>query len=78
MVLKIYYKFNSIAFTTRFNLVLVWSKTVQISLKSHPNGSGITRSPGLVQKEVEPLHVDLMVLYLVLKPLTGIHSNAGA
>ena len=41
---------NSIGWpgSTRFNLVLVWSKIVQILTKSHPNGSGITRSPGLV------------------------------
>ena len=35
-----YYKFNWIAFTTRLNLVLVWSKIVQILTKSHPIGSG--------------------------------------
>ena len=45
---KINHKFNRIAFITRFNLVLVWSKIVQMLTKSHPNGSGITRSPGLV------------------------------
>ena len=45
---KIDHKFNRMAFITRFNLVLVWSKIVQLLLKSHPNWSGITRSPGLV------------------------------
>ena len=45
---KIYHKFNRMAFITRFNLVLVWSKIVQLLLKSHPNWSGITRSPALV------------------------------
>ena len=33
MVLKIYYELDSIAFTTRFNLVLVWFKIVQIFTK---------------------------------------------
>ena len=47
---KIDHKFNRMAFIARFNLVLVWSKIVQIFTKNHPNGSGITRSPGLVIK----------------------------
>ena len=47
--LKNGYKFNKTVFITRFNLVLVWFKILQILTKvSHPNGSGIIRSPGLV------------------------------
>ena len=45
---KIDHTFNRMVFITRFNLVLVWSKIVKNFTKSHPNGSGITRSPGLV------------------------------
>ena len=45
---KVDHKFNRMAFITRFSLVLVWSKIVQILTKSHPNGSGITRCSGLV------------------------------
>ena len=45
---KIDHKFNRMVFITRFNLVLVWSKIVKILTKSHPNESGIARSPGLV------------------------------
>ena len=42
---KTKHKFNRMAFITRFNLVC--SKRIQIQTKSHPNGSGITRAPGL-------------------------------
>ena len=42
---KNYHKFNKMAFITRFNLV--WSKIVKILTNSYPNGSAITRSPGL-------------------------------
>ena len=45
---KINHKFNRMVFITRFNLVLVWFKIVKILTKSHPKGSGIIRSPGLV------------------------------
>ena len=37
MVEKIYHKFNRMAFITRFNLVLVWSKIVQILTKNSSN-----------------------------------------
>ena len=47
MVLKgLKNKFNWMARITRFNLVLVWSKMVQILTKNHPKRSSITRSSG--------------------------------
>ena len=48
IVKQIDHKFNWMAFITKLNLVLVWSKIVQILTKNHPNGSRKTRSPGLV------------------------------
>ena len=46
--LKIDHEVNRMAFITRLNLGLVWSKIFQLFTKSYPNGSSITRSPGLV------------------------------
>ena len=50
---KIDHKFNRMAFITRFNLVLVWSKIVKMLTKKSSYGSGITRSPGLVSTSSE-------------------------
>ena len=61
---------NSIwmAFITRFNLDLVWSKIVQLFTKNHPNGSGITRSPGLVLLKLHDVsNIFLMIIGLIVR-----------